>query len=107
MYKSLIANIVDPFNAQKLSLTVFEETGERVVEGYLANEDGDIYPIINSVPCFLKGDLEPDFGDFYQRHELELITSHKQERQKEQSKTDENRSDSPERSNITNGVYLE
>jgi len=94
MYKSSLLLIKDPFNGQQLSLTVIEETETRVIEGYLKNLDGDIYPITNSVPCFLKGELEPDFSDFYERNGIEyggkknIIA-----RQEEQSKTNDTFSD--------------
>lgn len=94
MYRSILDTTLDPFNSQKLSLTVFEETNDRVIEGYLENGDGDIYPIINSVPCFLKGDLEPDFSEFYQRHDLgKKDKTNLKHRQKEQSKTNDTFSD--------------
>ena len=94
MYKSCVQSIIDPFNGQSLSLTVFEETSDRVVEGYLENENGDIYPILNSVPCFLKGDLEPDFSDFHRRHNIDQAgKSNLKDRQKDQSKTNDTFSD--------------
>lgn len=94
MYKSILDSIVDPFNSQPLTLTIFEESSDRVIEGYLKNQNDDIYPIIDSVPCFLKGELEPDFSEFYQRHELDdNVENNVIARQKEQSKTNDTFSD--------------
>jgi len=94
MYKSLLNDVVDPFNSQELSLTVIEETADRIIEGYLENADGDIYPITNAVPCFLKGDLEPDFSEFYLRNNLgSRNKTNLKQRQKDQSKTNDTFSD--------------
>lgn len=94
MYKSLLKEIIDPFNGEKLSLTVIEETTKRITEGYLTNSNGEIYPIVNSVPCFLKGELEPNFIEFYTRHNIKLHKiSNIKDRQKEQSITNTTFSD--------------
>ena len=94
MYKNLVDKLVDPFNSQKLSLVVFEETKNRIIEGYLKNEDGEIYPIISSVPCFLKGELEPDFYNFYLKHNINHNNQILQnERRQNQAKTNDTFSD--------------
>lgn len=94
MYKNLVDELVDPFNGEKLKLVVFEETSKRIIEGYLENESGDIYPITSSVPCFLKGELQPDFHDFYKKHGLDdKIVESDNERRKNQAKTNDTFSD--------------
>ena len=46
------------------------------MEGVLEEPDGHWYPILNGVPCFLRGPLRPDFGDFRARHGLSELNGH-------------------------------
>lgn len=54
----------------QLTLRSFEEDGDHVVEGVIEKEGGYWYPIIGGVPCFLRGVLRPDFGEFAKQHGL-------------------------------------
>jgi len=79
---------LDALKSTPLTLTVFEETQERVIEGCLKNQARDIYPIINFVLYFSKGDLEPDHIDFYKCHNIGSGGSeYRVDQQKEPSKT--------------------
>lgn len=54
-----------------LRLEPFSRDGEQVIEGVLWTVDCDEwYPIIAGVPCFLSGALQPDLGEFEERHRL-------------------------------------
>ena len=66
------ANIlVDPRSGQRaLRLEVFSHNDGHVIEGVLYADDGVWYPICSGVPCFLVGELRPDFSDFAQRRNL-------------------------------------
>lgn len=50
-------------------LTVVTEVEGHIIEGYLREGD-EWYPILNGVPCFLKGALRPDLREFADRHGL-------------------------------------
>jgi SAM-dependent methyltransferase len=52
-----------------LQLTEYDRRDGHVVEGLLVNGAG-WYPIERGVPCFLRGPLRPDTGDFCRRHGL-------------------------------------
>lgn len=54
-----------------LKIEAFEEADGHVMEGVLrADGAAAWYPIVDGVPCFLRGPLRPDFLDFAQRHGL-------------------------------------
>lgn len=80
-----------------LTLKVFESSDGHVNEGILQSSDGVYwYPIIDGVPCFLQGELQPDFSEFAARHGLTLSAGQQAlacERRQEQSKTNETFSD--------------
>ena len=44
----------------ELTLEVFHEVPERVLEGALVEEDGYWYPIIDGLPFMLRGSLRED-----------------------------------------------
>jgi SAM-dependent methyltransferase/uncharacterized protein YbaR (Trm112 family) len=78
-----------PADGRPLALTVFaQETGE-VMEGVLRASGGEWYPIVEGVPCFLRGALRPDFSAFAARHGLppDEARGGGSERQMEQLKT--------------------
>src|SRR5262249_24541721 len=56
-------------HGRRLELHVGREEAGRVIDGYLTAGD-EWFPIIEGVPCFLAGDLRPDFSDFARRHGL-------------------------------------
>lgn len=97
MRKSLLESLKDLSGGadSSLSLEVFEETDGHVVEGVLQSSEGDWYPVIDGVPCFLQGELQPDFSEFAERHGLSLSGNQAQQsdRRQEQSKTNETFSD--------------
>jgi len=78
-----------------LTLQVFEEIDGQIAEGVLQSSDGGWFPIIDGVPCFLQGELQPDFSDFAGRHGLSLSGNQalQSDRRQEQSKTNETFSD--------------
>lgn len=57
-----------------LTLTIFREEGEEILEGVLRAEDGSWYPILKGVACFLRGALRPDLTEFAARHGLPPLT---------------------------------
>ena len=52
-------------------LTVTAEADNHITEGYLGQGE-DWYPIINGIPCFLRGALRPDLREFAERQGLPL-----------------------------------
>ena len=54
----------------RLRLVCYKEEDGHVMEGVLLEPDGFWYPIMNGVPCFLRGLLRPDFEMFRQKHGL-------------------------------------
>ncbi len=58
-------------NGAPLALESFQQLDGHVWEGVLRDADGRWYPIERGVPCFLRGDLRPDDGEFARRHGLE------------------------------------
>lgn len=57
----------------ELTLEVFHEVPERVLEGALVEEDGYWYPIIDGLPFMLRGSLREDYGNFATRHGLPAV----------------------------------
>ena len=53
-----------------LRLEVFKEADGHVVEGVIHGAEGTWYPIIDGVPCFLTGAMQPDLTAFAKRHGL-------------------------------------
>lgn len=98
MRKGLLAvlNVGDEKDGSSISLRIFEELDGHVVEGVLQTYDGTWFPVIDGVPCFLQGELQPDFSDFAARHGLTHSAGQQAQssrRRQEQSKTNETFSD--------------
>lgn len=95
MYKST----TNHFRAPELGLSenneirVFSTDGDHIVDGAIFIENGNWYPIIDGVPCFLTGVLQPDFSDFAKKYGLTLNKSVAREAASEQAKTNETFSD--------------
>jgi len=53
-----------------MKLVSYATDGEHVMEGVFMAPNAAWYPIVNGVPCFLRGALRPDFLDFAKRHGL-------------------------------------
>ncbi len=51
-------------------LDIFEQRDGHVMEGVLQTADGAWFPIMQGVPCFLTGPMQPDLTDFARRHNL-------------------------------------
>jgi len=70
-----------------------EEEGH-VLEGVIHKTDGDWVPVLNGVPVFLTGALQPDFSDFAKKHGLpEKRVAAAKEAHADQAKTNETFSD--------------
>jgi SAM-dependent methyltransferase/uncharacterized protein YbaR (Trm112 family) len=60
-----------PESAGLLTVEKFAVDGEHVLEGVLRTSDPfQWYPIIQGVPCFLSGPMQPDLSEFCARHDL-------------------------------------
>ena len=53
-----------------LRLQVFKEADGHVIEGVLHASDGGWFPVLQGVPCFLTGPLQPDLTAFATAHGL-------------------------------------
>jgi SAM-dependent methyltransferase/uncharacterized protein YbaR (Trm112 family) len=84
-----------PIDGGRLTLSVFSREADEVTEGLLRARNGEWYPILRGVPCFLRGALRPDFTDFARRHGLAVTAAcaAHSERQLEQLKTNTTFSD--------------
>jgi SAM-dependent methyltransferase/uncharacterized protein YbaR (Trm112 family) len=58
-----------------LRLKIFKEEAEQITEGAILAANGAWYPIIDGVPCFLTGALQPDLSEFASRHGLPQPTA--------------------------------
>ena len=94
------ASAVQHFLAPALGLSegpdleVFEEKDGHVIEGVLRLGDQKWFPIIDGVPCFLTGPLQPDFSQFAKKHNLPAAgLGPTREAAAEQAKTNETFSD--------------
>lgn len=56
-----------------LTCEAFSTEGAHVMEGVLREANGSWYPINSGVPCFLRGELRPDFSEFERRYGLPHI----------------------------------
>lgn len=72
MQSSAIEFFRDPADPAggSLALEAFSRSGDQVIEGVLRAPGGSWYPITRGVPCFLRGNMRPDFGEFAHRHGL-------------------------------------
>ncbi len=61
---------VGPASGQGLRLQIFASADGHVSEGVLHGANGQWYPVIDGVPCFLRGGLKPDFSAFAAKHGL-------------------------------------
>lgn len=68
--KAVEQNHLRSFSGGKLLMESFEEEDDHVVEGILRDENGNWYPIVKGVPCFLHGLLRPDFHWFEKKYGL-------------------------------------
>lgn len=57
----------------ELELEVYTQQDGHVVEGVLREADGYWYPVIDGVPCFLRGALRPPHTKFRDRHGLAAL----------------------------------
>jgi SAM-dependent methyltransferase len=53
-----------------VTVTAFKEQDGHIIEGVLKTADGTWYPLLEGVPCFLTGPMQPDLVDFAKRHNL-------------------------------------
>ncbi|WP_374300561.1 class I SAM-dependent methyltransferase [Ferrovibrio sp.] len=86
---------VGTFAGKPLELTVFMEEQGHVVEGVLRVPCSDYwYPILDGVPCFLRGVLRPDLEAFAARNGLKLpVEDAARPEARDQAKTNETFSD--------------
>jgi SAM-dependent methyltransferase/uncharacterized protein YbaR (Trm112 family) len=69
-------------------LREFSEVDGQIEEGVLARANNEWIPIVQGVPCFLQGDLRPDFSEFARKHKLPFVKTGKGgQEQHEQAKT--------------------
>ena len=59
--------------SNEAKLEVFSQDGDHIIEGVIHGENNKWYPVIDGVPCFLTGVMQPDFTDFAARHNLDYI----------------------------------
>lgn len=73
----------------------FSEEGDQTIEGILRTRDCSTwYPIVNGVPSFLTGPMQPDLTQFCMRHGLESpVSTVSRPELSEQAKTNETFSD--------------
>ncbi len=73
----------------------FSEEGDQTIEGILRTRDCSTwYPIVNGVPSFLTGPMQPDLTQFCMRHGLESpVSTVSRPESSEQAKTNETFSD--------------
>jgi len=70
---AICSGLVQSLDQKGLRLISYKEEGGHVMEGVLQEHDGFWYPIINGVPCFLRGLLRPDFESFRERYGLPCL----------------------------------
>ncbi|MEM7095207.1 MAG: methyltransferase domain-containing protein [Actinomycetota bacterium] len=86
MKEQLLDDLVDPITQTALEAEVLERDGDDIVEGVLRSAT-DWYPISEGVPRVMSGSLRGDFGDFAQRHGLDLGADAPSRSQDETNKT--------------------
>jgi SAM-dependent methyltransferase/uncharacterized protein YbaR (Trm112 family) len=55
---------------QGAELEIFQEHDGHVIEGVVRTRAGTWYPVIDGVPCFLTGPMQPDLAEFARKHKL-------------------------------------
>lgn len=71
MKPPLLDHLRDPSTGEHLRLEVYARDGQDIREGRLVDSAGYWYPIVEGVPCLLRGSLRPCLEDFEKRHGLE------------------------------------
>ncbi|MEO7725952.1 MAG: class I SAM-dependent methyltransferase [Burkholderiales bacterium] len=61
---------MQPQCGHKAGLDAFVENDGHIIEGILRDDAGCWYPIVEGVPCFLRGELQPDFEWFRRKYHL-------------------------------------
>jgi SAM-dependent methyltransferase/uncharacterized protein YbaR (Trm112 family) len=85
---------VGPAANHPLKLEVFSRDGDHVIEGVLHGAGSQWYPVLGGVPCFLRGELKPDFSAFAAKHNLQIHDEDKgRSTASDQAKTTETFSD--------------
>lgn len=88
-------NLLLQLAGQALQPEIFSDNGGHAIEGVLRTMNPSIwYPILEGVPSFLTGPMQPDLTDFCARHGLEKpVTALTRPESSEQAKTNETFSD--------------
>ena len=68
--RSALQHLLRSPTQDPLELEIFEQVGEQIQEGIFRLPDGQWFPIIAGVPCFLTEGLRPDHREFASRHHL-------------------------------------
>jgi len=91
----LCRGVVRSPDLKELRLIPYREEQGRVMEGVLQDPDGFWYPIVNGVPCFLRGLLRPGFETFRKKHGLPFLEESRENEEVaiQQSRTTETFSD--------------
>lgn len=94
MRKASLSELRAPTELEvQLTLEVFIEQQDDVVEGVLRSATGQWFPILHGVPSFLTGVLQQDLSDFAQRHNLPLQSTTARPAAADQAKTNTTFSD--------------
>jgi SAM-dependent methyltransferase len=62
--------LVSPVDGRPLSLQVFEKRDDLIISGVFREHGGGWHPIIEGLPIFLSGALQPDLTEFARAHGL-------------------------------------
>jgi SAM-dependent methyltransferase/uncharacterized protein YbaR (Trm112 family) len=76
MYPSLVTHLQfdGSEERERFELEIFHQDPDgHVMEGVIRGAGGVWYPILEGVPCLLRGDLRPDFAEFAKLHSLNLF----------------------------------
>lgn len=94
MHSSIVSQFAPAgYPAGDLTLEVFRQDGDHVIEGVLRAKDGRWIPIMDGVPSFLTGVLQQDLSEFAGKHGLPYQTTTARAAAAEQAKTNETFSD--------------
>ncbi|MFT4561405.1 MAG: SAM-dependent methyltransferase/uncharacterized protein YbaR (Trm112 family) [Gammaproteobacteria bacterium] len=92
--RSELINALRGREGNAVEIECYTTASERVVDGVLREADGYWYPVIDGVPCFLRGGMRPSHEEFRQQYGLSQVSGEQQSfANEEQSSTNETFSD--------------
>jgi SAM-dependent methyltransferase len=85
--KIIEKNYIQGLSDEKIFLETKVQKDGHIIEGIIKQQGANWYPIIQGVPCFLRGALRPDFRWFEEKYNLPSFHEHESQNNRDDSGT--------------------